>query len=257
MLVEPERTRYDLSFRLFGFPIRVHPLFWLGAALLGASALDRGLIYLVIWIAVVFVSILVHELGHAVAFRLFGTDSHIVMYVFGGLAVPWNDVRHRWQRILVALAGPIAGFILCGIVYFSNEFVPWARQGGPLIGSLFWYLFAVNLFWGLFNLLPVFPLDGGRVANEVCGAIWRRNGLRIALEISIGVAGLVALYSLACEFERHRDGGWLSALPWWVPRGSFWTALLFGMLAAQNYQILQQLQRQSTYWDSDEPPWRR
>lgn len=255
MLAEPERTRYDLNFRLFGFPIRVHPWFWLGAALLGASALDRGIIFMLIWIAVVFVSILVHELGHAVAFRAFGTGSHIVLYVFGGLAVPWNDVRFRWQRILIALAGPVAGFLLCALVYFSNLFAPWAGISRP-VASLYLYLVFINLVWGVFNLFPVFPLDGGRVAQEVCGAIWRRNGLRIALEISIGVAGLIALYSLACEFERRQDGGWFDAVPWWA-RGTFWTAILFAMLAVQNYQLLQQVQWQRSHWDSDDrPPWR-
>ena len=54
MLVEPERTRYDWTFRLFRFPVRVHPLFWLGAALLGASILDQrnGLLYLLLWIVI-------------------------------------------------------------------------------------------------------------------------------------------------------------------------------------------------------------
>ena len=261
MLAEPERTRYDLSFRLFGFPVRIHPLFWLGAALLGAGALDRGLVFMLVWIAVVLVSILVHELGHAFAFRAFGTGSHVVLYVFGGLAVPWNDVRYRWQRILVALAGPVAGFLLCGLVYASQHFGKWVPvDDRSALMWLYLYLVWVNLYWGVFNLLPVFPLDGGKVSQEVCGTIWRRNGLRVALEISIAVAGLVALYSLACEVERRQGGGWLSMLPWWFPRGSFWTAILFAMLAVQNYQLLQQVRWTTGQWqdpDDDAPPWRR
>ena len=79
MLAEPNRTPYDLNFRLFGFPVRIHPLFWLGAVLLGGWTFDLGLEYAAIWVAVVFVSILVHELGHAIAFRTFGVDSHIVL----------------------------------------------------------------------------------------------------------------------------------------------------------------------------------
>lgn len=259
MLVEPERTQYDLKFRLFRFPVRVHPLFWLGAAILGANALNHGIVIFLIWVAVVFVSILVHELGHALAFRAFGADSHIVLYVFGGLAVPWGDVRGRWRRIVISLAGPVAGFLLCGAIYASEAFTPWADHNEPTF-FLYWYLFGVNLYWGIFNLLPVVPLDGGRVSEEVCGIIWKRNGLRVALEISIAVAGLVALYCVACEMERRNGPGWLSNLPWWFPRGDFYTALLFGFLAAQSYQLLQRVGWMQSHWDDpndDRPHWKR
>ena len=182
MLAEPPRTPYDLNFRLFGFPVRVHPLFWLAAALLGANALDAGIQYLLIWIAVVFVSILVHELGHALAFRRFGSGSHIVLWMFGGLAVPYASVGQRWKQIVVSLAGPVAGFILCGLVYGSHKLWHWgARENGLPVFYLYSALFSVNLIWGIFNLLPVLPLDGGHVcakssarANGAGGACrWR------------------------------------------------------------------------------------
>ncbi|MDB5307781.1 MAG: Peptidase family [Gemmataceae bacterium] len=258
MLAEPNRTRYDLTFRVFGFPVRVHPLFWLVSALFGESYLERfGLLYLFIWVGVAFVSILVHELGHALAFRMFRVDSHIVLYTFGGLAVPWGEVYGRWRRIVVALAGPFAGFVLCAVVYFSNYYFPWAANNLPL-PVIYDSLYSVNLYWGLFNLLPVFPLDGGQVSREVCSFFSRRNGLRIALEISIAVGGLVALYSLGCELERRQGGGWLSELPWWFPRGSYWTAFLFGILAFQSYQMLQQRRWAESHWDDhDRTPWRR
>jgi hypothetical protein len=74
------------------------------------------------------------------------------------------------------------------------------------------------------------------------------------------VAGLICLYSLACEFESRRGDGWLLNLPWWVPRGSLWTAILFGMLAVQSYQLLQQARWMNSHWrddDDDLPPWKR
>jgi membrane-associated protease RseP (regulator of RpoE activity) len=258
VLVEPERTRYDLSFRLFGFPIRIHPLFWLGSALLGAFWLDQpgGTIYLAVWIAAVLVSILVHEMGHAIAFRWFGADSHIVLYVFGGLAVPWSAVSGRWRRVVISLAGPLAGFALLGVIYFSNYYFGWAVSNRFVL-SLYISLFFINLYWGIMNLLPVFPLDGGQVSQEVCAAVSRRNGFRIAMEISIAVAGLIALYSVACELEGRRGAGWLDALPWWFPRGGWWTAILFGILAFQSYQLLQQQRWADPNWrDDDRPPWR-
>lgn len=265
MLVEPERTRYDLNFSVLRFPVRVHPLFWVGSALLGASTLEAfGVLFLFIWVAVVLVSILVHELGHALAFRRFGADAHIVLYVFGGLAVPWSPVHGRWRRVVVALAGPVAGFVLCGLLWGSNELFAWVpgptgRGNAPdPLRYAFFVLVWVNLYWGIFNLLPVFPLDGGQVSMEVCGGVSRRNGQRLALQISFAVALAVALYSVACYIDRGAGTlvGWL---PVWFPRGGMWTAILFGMLAAQSYQILQQLARPSYYFEDteDRPPWRR
>ena len=68
LFTEPNRTPYDLRFNLFGIPVRVHPLFWLVAAILGAGS-DPDPIELLLWIGTVFVSILIHEMGHALAAR--------------------------------------------------------------------------------------------------------------------------------------------------------------------------------------------
>jgi Zn-dependent protease len=241
-----------LNFRLLGFPVRVHPFFWLAAALLGASALNAGIQYLLIWIAVMFVSILVHELGHAFAFRRFGSDSRIILWMFGGLAAPYSSVGRRWKQIVVCLAGPVAGFILFGLVYGSDRIWNWgSRDNGRAIHYLYLALFDINLYWGLFNLLPVIPLDGGQVARELCEGKWRGRGLQVALKISVGVATAVALYSVLCWIEARQDGGPLTDhLPSWFPRGSIFTAVLFAILAVQNYQILQQVGRGYYY----EPP---
>lgn len=257
MFAEPARTPYDLNFRFLGFPIRVHPFFWLGAALLGASNLDAGIQFLLIWIVVVFVSILVHELGHAVMFRRFGSDSHIVLWMFGGLAVPYSTIPGRWRRIVVSLAGPVAGFIFCGIVYGTHKLTGWGIGNGLPVAYLYMSLVFVNLVWGIFNLLPVFPLDGGQVTKELCEAKWRGPGLLIALKISVGVAGAIAIYGVLSWFERERGGGPITDhLPWWVPRGSIFLAILFVMLAVQNYQLLQQLSRGIYYEGPDDRvPW--
>src|SRR5438552_2684847 len=113
VLAEPDRTPYDLHFPLFGFRVRIHPFFWLGTVLLGSNVLreDNGLALLGIWIVVVFVSILVHELGHAVAYRLYGSHAHIILWGFGGLAIGSPRVGGRARRIFVSFAGPLAGFV--------------------------------------------------------------------------------------------------------------------------------------------------
>ncbi len=261
MLAEPDRTPYDLTFRLFGFPVRVHPLFWIGALLLGASTLQAGVEFLAIWVAVVFVSILVHEMGHALAYRAFGCGSYIVLWIFGGLAIGSPDVRTRNQKILVSLAGPFAGFVLCGIVYGTHLATGW---GSIKHGLLVWFLcdtlILVNLYWGILNLLPVYPLDGGQVSRELCQRRSPSRGLRLSFQISIAVAVAVAVYSVVCAIEaRSAPPGFLAGvLPVWFPRGSFYTALLFGLLAYQSYQLMR-FQGQGYYYEApdDRLPWER
>jgi stage IV sporulation protein FB len=262
VLVEPPRTQYDVTFRLFGFAVRVHPFFWVFMALLGSNALDDGLPFLLIWIAAAFISILIHELGHALAFRRYGTEASIVLYAFGGQAIPWHAVAGRWRRVAVALAGPIAGFILYGLVYGSHRAFGWAGpEASPLVREFYLVMLRINLYWGILNLLPVYPLDGGHVCRELCTMWSRRNGTRIAFEISIAFAGLVALYSIACAIElREPGGGWLIAnKPKWLPPGTVFTGILFAVLAVENYMMLRQRDWTEPHWDyadDDRPPWK-
>ncbi|MFO0801714.1 MAG: hypothetical protein U0791_01140 [Gemmataceae bacterium] len=249
MFAEPERTRFDLNFRLFGFHVRVHPLFWLLVALFGSDILSKmGVDHFLVWVGVAFFSILVHELGHGLAFRLFGVQSHLVLHSFGGLAIPWSRPRRRWQRILVSLAGPAAQLILFGLVYGSIFITPWPVNH-PLALSLFGFLVQVNLGWALLNLLPVWPLDGGQVCEEICSHFAPYKGREFAFNISIGTAGAVAVYSVACYFGMQQGADWLKEIPWWIPRGSIWTAILFGILAVQSHQVLQRIRWQGSHWD--------
>lgn len=259
MLAEPERTAYDLRFRLFGFPVRVHPWFWLLTILFNSRLLNPpfGPEYLLLWVAVVFVSILIHELGHAVAFRRFGADAEIVLYAFGGLAISRTTVSGRWRRIVVALAGPFAGFILYGILYGTHAAFGWARTNGPYVAFLYLQLVWVNLYWGLLNLLPVFPLDGGQVSRELCLAKWGHRGTRVSLKVSLWTAVAVMAYSLWCEFDTGQFGARVTDdFPSWVPRGTIYMAILFGLLAYASYQLLQQIEWTDTHWD-DRLPWEK
>src|SRR5579872_1495033 len=78
---EPDRTPYDLRWRMLGTDVRVHPFFWLFSAVLGWNEFSRpggGVGYLALWVGCVFVSVLLHEFGHVFMGRLFGADAHIV-----------------------------------------------------------------------------------------------------------------------------------------------------------------------------------
>jgi stage IV sporulation protein FB len=248
MLAEPQETSADWHFALAGTRVRVSAWFWLAAALLGwnaCQAFSRGdqrtlLQMLAIWIGVVFVSILIHEMGHALAYRFFGQGAHIVLYHFGGLAIPELWGRRSYlrplQRLIVAAAGPLAQLALAAVVVAGLKaggfFVPFpleavaARLGlyggrqfeSPFIYALFDFLLSVNIFWPLLNLIPVPPLDGGQIVREGLLALGVDDAHRIA-----GIVGVVAG----------------AAVAWWgYTRNEPYLGIMFAMLAASCFQSL-------------------
>jgi Zn-dependent protease len=243
---EPNRTPYDLSWRMFGVPVRVHPLFWLISAAMGWELMKQGLPFLLVWIACVFVSVLVHELGHVLVGRLFGSNGEIVLYSFGGLAIGSSRLRSRWQRIAVYLAGPLAGFALFLIAYLVSR-----NAGGeglsPLAREALWSLFIINLFWGVVNLLPIWPLDGGQVSRDLLDGLLPGKGVRIALGLSVLVAGLLAINSLAVTYGK--------VLIPFLAIGDMFLTIFFGILALNSYQALQ-IEAHHRPWDRDETDWR-
>jgi len=241
----PPPTRYDLRFNLAGFPVRVHPLFWLIALLLGSGSGDP--LQILIWVLVVFVSILIHELGHALAFRRHGLSSQIILHFAGGLTVPESTLwGNRWsnvalgpnEQIFISVAGPGAGFLLAGLiiagVIVSGGSILTTRLlgfiplpvfaslpfGGAILGGLVTSLLWVNIFWGFINLMPVYPLDGGNVARYILLQVDPIDGIRKSLWVSVITGGLIALIAF---FLLH----------------SVYMAILFGFLAFQSYQSLQ------------------
>ena len=146
------------------------------------------------------------------------------------------------------LAGPAAGFALAGLVWVTDRAWGWSA-GGLFAAICYLMLIQVNLMWGAVNLLPVVPLDGGRVSEEVCVHFFRGRGVRVALQISMVTAIAVAVYSLADLSGSPQFRELFSALPWWVPRGSVWLVVLFGWLAYQSYDQLQRSRWTQSHWD--------
>jgi membrane-associated protease RseP (regulator of RpoE activity) len=239
----PPTTRYDLRFSVAGIPVSVHPLFWLVTLLLGSTG---DLLLIPIWIGVLFVSILVHELGHALAFRRYGQHSRIVLHFAGGLTIPepvyWgsgyaNVGLSPNQHIFITLAGPGAGFIfaalIIGLVTVVGGsvittplfgFIPLPLNallpfGGRVLSVMISMLLWVNVFWGLINLVPVYPLDGGNVTRNVLIQVDPVDGVRKSLWISVIAGGLLALAGF-------------------IYLRSIFIALLFGLLAFQSFQAL-------------------
>jgi stage IV sporulation protein FB len=215
---EPERSSGDLSFPLFGFPVRIHPWFWLMTALMGMRL--RDLKELVAWVLAVFVAILIHELGHALVMRSYGFRPWITLYAFGGLTSRSAGGFHRAGResslaeVMISAAGPGAGFLLAFTVAVllsvtghkvSREmfagFFPYpevSETGSSLLTSFINFLLWFSVVWGAVNLLPIYPLDGGHIAREIITRVHRRDGLRISLVISLVTAAAVAV---ACLFR--------------------------------------------------------
>ncbi len=239
-LEEPGPTAGELRFKLFGFPVRVHPWFWLVAAILGIRS--PSLESLLVWVAAMFVGILVHELGHAFAMRAYGFYPTIVLYGFGGLTSygpsgAFGYAPPAGVRLQISAAGPAAGFALAaalviglralgasiGVVWIGGLFPIFVLQeviGLRVLTDFLNYLMIICMFWGMINLLPVFPLDGGQIARDLFTLANPRDGARQALVLSVVVALAVALFGL-------------------VTLGSVFLALMFGFLAYNSYQLLQ------------------
>jgi stage IV sporulation protein FB len=235
MLGQIPETPYDLHFRILGIPTRVHPGFFVISAIMGwsegwASVLKTSpFVVVLLWTVCVFVSILVHELGHAAMAQRFGWPPHIVLYHFGGLAIyspTWGHTRGR--SILISLAGPGAGFVLFGLVAAFEAIIIHQRLPiSPFLAYALIQLKVINLVWGLVNLLPVYPLDGGRVAEEILRGIHPGRGMEWTLKLGIVTGALVALGM----YQYLQPQSLLGAYP----------VLLFLFLAFTNFQLLQQL----------------
>jgi stage IV sporulation protein FB len=246
---EPTQTPYDLRWRMLGTQVRVSPWFWLMSVFLGWSAMNvGGFPFLLAWVGCVFVSILVHEFGHVLMGRLFGSEGHIVLYSFGGLAVGSNALANRWQRIAVCFAGPGAGFVLlAGVLLVARngiDFRPWPVFEGlpnvpPLAGEAIGDLIWINLGWGLLNLLPIWPLDGGQISRDLLSWVSPGNGIRAAYGLSILVAGSLAIHALLPK----------PLVPFLPARDQF-VAILFGLLALNNFVALQ-AERSRPPWEQD------
>jgi Zn-dependent protease len=189
-------TPLDVRLMAFGIPIRVHPTFWIAMILLGWVPDAPKLVF--IWVVCGFVSVLIHELGHAVTAELFGWPTEIILYFGGGLAISHRERNDTPLRsIAVSAMGPAAGFLLLIQVILLRYFVN--RQGWLQDEYSFYVfrdLFLMNLFWGLLNILPVLPLDGGHILHSVCQMLRLRDPAKVTLSVSTVVAGLAAYYFL-------------------------------------------------------------
>jgi Zn-dependent protease len=181
-----------LRFRLFGMPVIVRGSFLVIAALIGFLGVGDAA-QTIAWIAIVFVSILIHELGHAVTARMFGSDVVIELNGLGGLtrwSVP-DGALTPGRRSLIAASGSAVGLAFGGLVWLAaSQFAPYP----PLTAFVLENLIYVNVFWGLLNWLPIRPLDGGHLLESLLEKVAPTRAEMIARVIfTLTAAGALAL----------------------------------------------------------------
>ncbi|MBI4663169.1 MAG: hypothetical protein HY735_30545 [Verrucomicrobia bacterium] len=182
-----------LRFALAGIPVTIDWWFWLIIFILGPNltvATPEDWMQVAIWMTVVFVSIMIHELGHAMVGRRFGAQPSIHLHGFGGSTYLPGARFRRTQSILVSAAGPLAGFVTGLAVLLLDSIVGnqprWMRIA---VRDALW----VNFAWTLVNLLPIQPLDGGQILREVLGP--RRA--QITAWIGLVLAGVLCLWTFS------------------------------------------------------------
>jgi stage IV sporulation protein FB len=251
MLGEPAPSQGDFHFNLFGIPIRIHPFFWLVAAILGSRNSDVPKI--LIWVVAVLISIIIHELGHALVIKTYGFHPWIVLYGMGGLTC--HDPREKYNskanstlgQVSISIAGPLAGFLLAAMllaVLYLAGFRHQIEFVGPFNLRPFWFeikdfvglanagiefsrradfvndILYISIFWGLVNLMPVYPLDGGHIIREFLLYMNPQEGIRQSLILSIFTAGLIAIFAL---FKLHEN----------------FLAIFFAYMAYESYTAMQ------------------
>ena len=157
-------------FKAFGIPVRAHWSFWLVVfifAMQFQESLQGGLVASLLLVACFYGSLLLHELGHCLTARRYGINTReIKMTMLGGMAMFERSPRVPRQELLITAAGPLVNFVIAGLLFagqclaFGLSFEAWPRQ-------FCWLLMFLNLFLGIFNLLPGFPMDGGRILRAL------------------------------------------------------------------------------------------
>jgi Zn-dependent protease len=191
------------TFRVFGVPVRLHFTFVLLFVFLAVFSIGEkqsaplGILY----IAALFGSVMLHEVGHAVVARLYGLRAvEIVMYPIGGVTRLAVSPQPR-QELWIAVAGPavnlLIAIVLLGMLFWRNELASVEDLAQPTDANLLQRIAAGNLVLAAFNLLPAFPMDGGRILRSILAL--RKPGeeaTRLAARLSQFMAIALGLYGL-------------------------------------------------------------
>jgi Zn-dependent protease/predicted transcriptional regulator len=161
-----------------------------------------------------FISVALHELAHSfIAIRFGQSISSITLFIFGGVAQMKDEPAHPRAEFRMAIAGPLSSLLLSLIFFLSYYLVK-----GQVVKALFQYLSQVNLIIGVFNLIPGFPMDGGRLVRAF---IWKKTkdffyATRKASHYGQNIALFFIIFGLLSLFIGFTSGLWLMFIGWFL-----------------------------------------
>jgi Zn-dependent protease/CBS domain-containing protein len=230
--------------RVFGIPLRLHYTWFIIFALVTVSLvlnplveppyppIAQRIILGILTSLLFFVSIVTHELAHSIlAIRNNIPVKEITLFVFGGVSQITKEATSPRAELLIAIVGPLTSLALAGIFYGLHLLLAVTQQ--ILAASLMWWLAWINVLLAVFNLIPGFPLDGGRIFRAL---VWHRThdyhrATRIATKVGQGIAyafiagGIALIFVLGLWF----NGMWLIFIGWFLndaARASYQQVLL-------------------------------
>jgi Zn-dependent protease/CBS domain-containing protein len=163
-----------------------------------------------------FASVLLHELAHSFVAKARGLDVRsITLFIFGGVSNLAGEAKKPGTEFQIAIVGPITSFAIAALAFG----VAVATEGVPMVAAVATYLAIINALLGGFNLVPGFPLDGGRVLRSI---VWSATGnLRRATEVAAGAGQVVAWLLMLWGFWRIFGGDifgglWTAAIGWFL-----------------------------------------
>ncbi len=165
-----------------------------------------------------FLSIVIHELSHSLLARAKGLPVHsITLFIFGGVSRIEKEAMNATTELLVGIIGPISSAVLAGIFHL----VALAFEEGSPIGAMARWLAIINITLAVFNLIPGFPLDGGRVLRA---AVWgltgdMRKATRVAIRVGQGFAYLFIIAGASVALgskENIVNGLWMAFIGWFL-----------------------------------------
>lgn len=218
-------------FRLFGFEVKID-LSWLVLAALITWTLAKGVFphyhedlsaSTYWWMGAagalgLFVSIVFHELAHSIMARQYGIPMRgITLFIFGGVAEMTDEPPNAKAEFVMAIAGPIASVLLGGVLHLLDSVLTGPLWSEPTHGVIS-YLAYINLILAAFNMVPAFPLDGGRVLRS---ALWGWKGsLRRATRISSQIGSGFGIFLIVLGVLWFMGGNFVGGI-WWVLIGMF------------------------------------
>lgn len=179
---------------------------------------SRGLFWIIgtITSLLIFASVLIHELAHSlVAISQGERVRNITLFLFGGVAQISEEPKKPWREFTMALVGPLASLALALIFFILSLAL---KSMNEPISALVGYLSTINLLLAIFNLLPGFPMDGGRVLRAI---IWKMTGnlrkaTRIASLTGQGFAFFLIFIGILQIFRANLGGLWLIFIGWFL-----------------------------------------